>query len=258
MTSPTQPMNGPDLSLPPPRLDGCTALITGATRGIGHAVAIAMARAGAHLILTGRTAGALEELDDEIKTATGRNDSASLITLNLKHGDKIDGLGPALYQRFGKLDVLVSCAGILGTLTPLGHLKTDAWAEALDINLTANMRLIRTLDPLLRLSDAGRAVFVTSGAAAARNAYWGPYAVSKAGLDALVKTYAAEIANTSVRANLLSPGPIRTAMRAKAFPGEDPLTLKTPDDIAPVFVHMAAPSMAENGRTYEYKTGSWA
>jgi NAD(P)-dependent dehydrogenase (short-subunit alcohol dehydrogenase family) len=243
---------------PLPRLDGRIALVTGATRGIGRAVALAYAKAGAHLVLTGRTAGALEELDDEIKSATGNATGSSLITLNLKHGDKIDALGPNLYQRFGKLDIAVSCAGILGTLTPLGHLTMDAWAETLEINLTANMRLIRTLDPLLKRSDAGRAIFVTSGAASGANAYWGAYAVSKAGLDALVKSYAAELGATNVRANLLSPGPIRTAMRAKAFPGEDAMTLRTPEDIAPVFVRMADPALQENGRTFEFKTGMWA
>ena len=241
-----------------PRLDGRIALVTGATRGIGRAVAMAYAQAGAHLILTGRTAGALEELDDEIRAAVGgTREPSSLITLNLKHGDKIDGLGPALYQRFGKLDILVSCAGILGPLTPVGHLTTDQWTEVMDVNLTANMRLIRTLGPLLEKSDAGRGIFVTSGAADAKNAYWSPYAVSKAGLDALVKTYAQEIASSKVRVNLLSPGPIRTAMRAKAFPGEDPLTLKTPEDIAPMFVRLADPALTDNGRIYSIKTGGW-
>ena len=244
----------PDSSLP--RLDGRIALVTGATRGIGRAVAIAYARAGAHLILTGRTSGALEEIDDEVRSASaGKVGGATLITLNLKHGDKIDTLGPMLYQRFGKLDIVAACAGVLGPLTPLGHLTTDAWAEVMDINLTANMRLIRTLDPLLQRSDAGRAIFVTSGAAAANNAYWGPYAVSKAALDALVKTYAHEVANTNVRANLISPGPIRTAMRAKAFPGEDPKTLKTPEDVAPLFVKFADPALSENGRIFDFKTG---
>ena len=242
----------------PLHLDGRIALVTGATRGIGRAVALAYAKAGAHVILVGRTAGALEEVDDEIRAATGRPDGASLITLNLKHGDKIDALGPSLYQRFGKLDLLAACAGVLGTLTPLGHLKTDSWTETLEINLTANMRLIRTLDPLLRRADAGRAIFATSGASSGQNAYWGPYAVSKAGLEALVRTYAQEVANTSVRANLISPGPIRTAMRGKAFPGEDPLTLKTPEDIAPTFLMLADPALAENGRTYDFKLGKWA
>ena len=236
-------------------MDGRIALVTGATRGIGRAVALTYAKAGAHVILTGRTAGALTEVDDEIRTATGK--SATLITLNLKHGDKIDALGPNLYQRFGKLDVVVSCAGILGTLTPIGHLTLDTWNEVMEINLTANMRLIRTLNPLLEKSAAGRGIFVTSGAAQAKNAYWSPYAVSKAGLDALVTTYAQEIANTNVRVNLLSPGPIRTAMRGKAFPGEDPLTLKTPEDIAPTFVTLADPALTENGRIYDFKTASW-
>lgn len=238
-------------------MDGRIALVTGATRGIGRAVALAYAKAGAHLILTGRTSGALTELDDEIRKLTGKADGATLITLNLKHGDKIDALGPTLYTRFGKLDVLVSCAGILGTLSPIGHITTDGWADVMEINLTANLRLIRTLAPLLERSDAGRAIFVTSGAAQARNAYWAPYAVSKAGLDALVKTYAQEVANTNVRANLLSPGPIRTAMRAKAFPGEDAATLRTPEDIAPTFVKLADPALTENGRIYDFKTAGW-
>jgi NAD(P)-dependent dehydrogenase (short-subunit alcohol dehydrogenase family) len=237
-------------------LDGRIALITGATRGIGHAVALSYAKAGAHLILTGRTAGALEELDDIIRKATGKPDGATLLTLNLKHGDKIDAIGPTLYSRFGKLDILVACAGILGPLTPLGHLKTDAWSEVIDINLTANMRLIRTLDPLLQRSDAGRAIFVTSGASTGKNAYWGPYAASKAGLEALVKTYANEVVNTPVRANLISPGPIRTAMRAKAFPGEDAAILKTPDDIAPLFLKLADSALTETGRIFDFKTGA--
>lgn len=234
-------------------LAGRYALVTGATRGIGRAVAVAMAKAGAHVIATGRTAGALEEIDDEIKAAGG---SASLITLNLKHGEKVDALGPSLYERFGRLDVLIGNAGILGPLSPLGHIPTAEFEDVLAINLTANWRLIRTLDPLLRKSDAGRAVFVTSGAALARNAYWGPYAASKAGLEALVKTYAHEVANTAVRVNLVNPGPIRTRMRGKAFPGEDPMTLKTPEDIAPLFVRLALPSFTENGRIHDFATGA--
>lgn len=239
--------------MPAPPFAGRIALVTGATRGIGRAVAVALAKAGAHLILTGRTSGALEEVDDEIRTAGGQ---ATLVTLNLKHGDKIDALGPTLYQRFGKLDVLVGNAGVLGPLSPLGHIPTDAFTETLEINLTANWRLIRTLDPLLQRSEAGRAIFVTSGAASAKNAYWGPYAVSKAGLEALVKTYAHEIASTNVRANLVSPGPIRTRMRAKAFPGEDAMTLKTPDDIAPLFLRLASPDCADNGRVFEFAGGA--
>jgi NAD(P)-dependent dehydrogenase (short-subunit alcohol dehydrogenase family) len=237
----------------PPDLDGRIALVTGATRGIGRAVALALAAAGAQVIATGRTAGALEELDDEILAASGRR--ATLLTLNLKHGEKIDGLGPALHGRFGKLDILVANAGILGPLSPLGHIPTEQFQEVIDINLTANWRLIRTLDPLLKLSDAGRAVFLTSGAALAKLAYWGPYAVSKAGLEALVKTYALEVASTSVRANLVSPGPIRTRMRAKAFPGEDPMTLKTPEELAPLILQRCAPGFVDNGTVFEFKTG---
>jgi NAD(P)-dependent dehydrogenase (short-subunit alcohol dehydrogenase family) len=244
----------------PPTLAGRTVLITGATRGIGRAVALAMAREGAHLILTGRTAGALEEVDDEVravcKAAGLKSEGATLLTLNLKHAEKIDGLGPTLFNRFGKLDAVIANAGVLGSLSPLGHLTNENFLETLEINLTANWRLIRTLDPLLKASDAGRAVFVTSGAASAKNAYWGAYAVSKAGLEALVKTYALECATTSVRANLINPGPIRTRMRAKAFPGEDPMTLKTPEDIAPSFVRFASPTCTENGAIFDFKTGT--
>jgi NAD(P)-dependent dehydrogenase (short-subunit alcohol dehydrogenase family) len=236
-------------------LAGRIALVTGATRGIGRAGAVELSKAGAHLVLTGRTSGALEEVDDEIRSINGAKTGATLVTLNLKHGEKIDGLGPTLLGRFGKLDILVGNAGILGSLTPLAHVTTDAWAEIVEINLTANWRLLRSLDPLLQKSDAGRAIFVTSGAADAQNAYWGPYAVTKAGLEALVKTYAHEVASTKVRANLINPGPIRTRMRAKAFPGEDPMTLKTPEDIAPSFVRFALPSCTDNGRILDFKTG---
>jgi NAD(P)-dependent dehydrogenase (short-subunit alcohol dehydrogenase family) len=237
----------------PKPLAGRVALVTGATRGIGRAVAVAMATAGAHVIATGRTAGALEEVDDEIRAVGGE---ATLLTLNMKHGEKIDALGPTIFNRWGKLDILVANAGILGTLSPLGHLSTDSWAETIEINLSANWRLIRTLDPVLKLSDAGRAMFVTSGAASAKNAYWGAYAVSKAGLEALVKTYAHEVASTNVRANLINPGPIRTGMRGKAFPGEDPMTLKTPTDIAPLFVSLAMPSHTGNGQIHDFATGT--
>jgi NAD(P)-dependent dehydrogenase (short-subunit alcohol dehydrogenase family) len=234
------------------RLAGRLALVTGATRGIGRAVALAFAREGAHLILAGRTAGALEEVDDEVR-ALGA--SATLLTLNLGQGDKIDALGPVLFQRWGKLDILVGNAGVLGPLSPLPHITTEAWNEVLDINLTANWRLIRTLDPLLRRSEAGRAIFVTSGAASGRHAYWGPYAVSKAGLEALVKTYAAEIERSPVRANLINPGPMRTAMRAKAFPGEDPAQLKAPDEVTPLFVKLAEASFMDNGKVFDFQTG---
>lgn len=240
-------------SRPNGRLAGRLALITGATRGIGRAVALAYAREGAQLILVGRTVGALEEVDDEVRALGG---SAALLTLDLKQHDKIDALGPTLYTRWQKLDIVVGNAGVLGPLSPLPHVTADAWNEVMEVNLTANWRLIRTLDPLLRRSEAGRAIFVSSGAAARRRAYWGPYSVSKAALEALVQTYANELADTPARANLINPGPVRTGMRVKAFPGEDPATLKTPEDVTELFVRLAEVSCSDNGRVFNAADGS--
>ena len=220
------------------------ALVTGASRGIGRAAAIALAGQGAHVILSARTAGGLEEVDDEIRRAGG---TASILKLNLSHDDKIDALGPTLYERWRRLDVLVAAGGLLGRLSPLSHMPNEEWEQVLRINLTANWRLIRTLDPLLRRSEAGRAVFVTSRAARKIRAYWGPYAVSKAGLEALVKTYAAEVETTSVKVNLLDPGPTRTAMRAEAYPGEDRAKVKPPEALAPHILRLASPDCTQNG-----------
>jgi NAD(P)-dependent dehydrogenase (short-subunit alcohol dehydrogenase family) len=228
------------------------ALVTGASRGIGRAVALALAQQGAHVVITARTVGALEELDDEIRARGGK---ATLLELDLRKGDKIDQLGPTLYQRWGKLDILIGCAGILGPLSPLHHVTEDAWAAVIDINLSANWRLIRTLDPLLKRAHAGRAVFATSGASSGKDAYWGPYAVSKAGLETLVKTYAQELADTPVRVNLINPGGVRTQMRAKAFPGEDPKTLPAPEDVVPLFLELVSPECTFNGRIVKY--GEW-
>ena len=225
------------------------ALVTGASRGIGRAVAMALAEQGAHVIATARTVGGLEELDDEIRAKGGK---ATLLELDLRNGERVDQLGPTLYQRWGKLDILIGSAGILGPLSPLHHVTEDAWNAVIAINLSANWRLIRTLDPLLKLSEAGRVVFVTSGEADAKNAYWGPYAVSKAGLDALVKTYAQELAESSVRANLVDPGAVRTLMRAKAFPGEDPDTLPAPEELAPLFLELVSPECDFNGRIVKF------
>ena len=214
------------------RLAGKIALVTGASRGIGAAVAKRFAEEGAHLILTARTVGGLEELDDEIKSLGG---SATLVPLDLKKFDEIDHMGAALHQRFGKLDILVASAATLGVLTPVSHMDPHVWEDAVKLNLTSNYRLIRSLDPLLRAADAGRAIFVTSGASRGI-AFWGAYAATKAGLDGLIKCYADEVENTAIRVNLLSPGATRTRMRAAAFPGEDPETLKTPEAITGVFV----------------------
>lgn len=226
------------------------ALVTGASRGIGRAVALALAEQGAHVVAAARTVGGLEELDDEIRARGGK---ATLLQLDLREGAKIDQLGPTLFQRWGKLDILVGNAGILGPLSPLPHVTEDAWNQVIDVNLTANWRLIRTLDPLLKRAEGGRAVFLTSGSASGKYAYWGPYAVSKAGLEALVKTYAHEVANTPVRANLINPGGVRTQMRAKAFPGEDPDTLPGPEELVPLFLELLSLDCERNGEIVSFR-----
>ena len=231
------------------RFAGRIALVTGATRGIGQALALGLARDGAHVIALGRTQGALEEVDDAIKAAGG---TATLIKLDLRRGSDVDGLGPTLYRRFGRLDILFANAAVLGPITPVGHLTDDEWNEVMDVNITANMRLMRTLDPLLRRSDAGRAIFVTSGAASRPKAYFGPYAASKAALDVLVKCYADEMANTAVRVNLANPGATRTGMRAKLMPGEDPMTLPTAEEQAAKFLDLALPGVTANGQLFDF------
>jgi NAD(P)-dependent dehydrogenase (short-subunit alcohol dehydrogenase family) len=235
-------------------LKGKTALVTGASRGIGAAVAKSLAAKGAHVIALARTVGGLEELDDEIKKLGG---AATLVPADLRDYDGLDRMGAALFERFKKLDILVGNAGQLGAISPLGHVDQKVWDETMAVNVTANWRLIRSLDPLLRASDAGRAVFVTSGASTKANAYWGPYAVSKAALDMLVRTYAAETAKTRVKVNLFNPGPIRTRMRAKAMPGEDPMTLEPPEAVAEAIVALCGPDVAQSGALYNYPTKSW-
>ena len=230
-------------------LDGRVAVVTGASRGIGRAAALALAEAGAHVIAVARTQGALEELDDAIRL---REASATLVPLDLTDYDGIDRLGAAINERWRRLDIVVGNAGILGNLMPVGHVTPKVWDQVMAINVTANWRLIRSLDPLLQMSDAGRAVFVSSGAASKCRAYWGPYSVSKAALEALVRTYAAETANTRIRAMLLNPGPLRTSMRAAAMPGEDPETLKTPEDLAPHIVRLASPASEDTGKLYDF------
>ena len=220
------------------------ALVTGASRGIGSAVSVALGELGAHVVLVARTQGGLEEVDDKIRGVGG---TSSLLPLDLTEFDKIDQLGAALFDRYKKLDILIGNAGLLGTLGPIQHLEPKVWEQTLAVNLTANWRLIRSLDPLLRQSDAGRAVFITSTAGQISRPYWGIYAVSKAALEMLVKTYAHEVQKTNVNVNLFNPRGTRTGMRAQAFPGEDPMTLNTPEYIADQIVEMTLPSYSVNG-----------
>ena len=232
--------------------DGKIALVTGASRGLGRAIALALAKQGCHIIATARTQGGLEELDDEVKAAGG---SATLVPMDILDFAGIDRLGAAIFERWKKLDILVGNAGVLGKLTPVPHLDQKVWDEVMAVNVTANYRLIRSMDPLLRMSAAGRAVFITSGHAKSTPAYSGCYSVSKAALEALVKTYAAEVSTTNVRANLFSPGATRTKMRAQAMPGEDPMTLQSADEVAATLVEMCSAEFSENGAVFRYSAG---
>jgi NAD(P)-dependent dehydrogenase (short-subunit alcohol dehydrogenase family) len=227
------------------------ALVTGASRGIGYATARALAKAGAHIVAVARTQGGLEELDDEIRQGGG---SATLVPLNLTDFDGIARLGAALHERHGKLDILVGNAGVAGPSSPLGHIEMKPWNDVLSVNVSANFQLIRCMEPLLRNSEAGRAVFVTSGAASKASAYLGPYAASKAALEALARVWANETASTTLRVNLFNPGPIRTRMRATVFPGEDPMILDSPEQAVEFIVPMCLPSWNETGKLYDYPT----
>src|SRR3954470_3759904 len=237
----------------PQPLTSRIALVTGASRGIGYATARALAKAGAHIVAVARTQGGLEELDDDIRKDGG---SATLVPLNLTDYDGIARLGAALHERHGRLDILVGNAGVAGPSSPLGHIELKPWTDVMAINVTANFQLIRCMEPLLKQSDAGRAVFITSAAAANASAYRGPYAASKAALDTLARAWAQENASTSIRVNLFDPGPVRTRMRASIFPGEDPDTLDTPEQIAEFIVPMCAATWSETGKLFEYRTRS--
>ena len=226
------------------RLAGKIALITGASRGIGAAVARRFAGEGAHLVLAARTVGGLEEVDDAIRAEGG---SATLVPFDLRDFIKIDELAARLFDRWGRLDILVGNAAEFGVFSPLGHIDPATWAEVVDVNLTANWRLIRAMDPLLRAAPAGRLIFVTAGVARGVFPYWGPYAISKAGLEMLVKIYAGEIVKTRVRANLIDPGIVRTRLRARAFPGEDPARLPAPESVTEAFLALALPECTRNG-----------
>ena len=228
----------------PGQLAGKIALITGASRGIGAAVAERFAREGAHLVLIGRTVGGLEETDDRVRAAGG---SATLVPFDLRDFIKIDELAAALYERYGRLDILVGNAGEFGVFSPLGHIDPALWTEIVDLNLTANWRLIRAMDPLLRVADHGRAVFVTTGLARDALPYYGPYAVSKAGLETMVRIYAGEVARTRVRVNLLDPRIARTRLRSRIFPGENPANLPSPESIADAFLPLVLEECARHG-----------
>jgi NAD(P)-dependent dehydrogenase (short-subunit alcohol dehydrogenase family) len=225
------------------------ALVTGATRGIGRAIALELARGGAHIVALARTQGALEALDDEIRAL---GSEATLVPCDLGDFDALDRLGAALFERWGRLDVFVANAGVLGPLSPLAHVDVKDWNRVMAVNVTANWRLIRSVDLLLRASSAGRVLFVTSGAAHKAKPYWGPYAVSKAALDAMARTYAAEVKDCGVTVMIANPGPMRTRMRAQAMPGEDPMSLPAPEDFARKCLPLLAPEWRETGRLYDF------
>ena len=229
------------------------ALVTGASRGIGAATAVELAKAGAHIVAVARTSGALEELDDQIQAA---GSTATLVPLDIKDYDGIDRLGAALYERYRRLDVLIGNAGMLGVTSPLAHVEPKVWEETIAVNVTANWRLIRAMDPLLRAAEAGRAVFISSGVVRHARAYWGPYTTSKAAIEAMTRTYANETISTALRVNLFNPGPIRTKLRAQGMPGEDPMTLDTPDNVAKAMLPLCLPSFQETGRLYDYPSCS--
>lgn len=233
-------------------LEGRIALVTGASRGIGRSAALAFAEAGAHVVALARTTGALEELDDEIRAIGG---SATLVPVDLADADAIERLGPALLERWGRLDILLANAGILGPLAPLTHVSPKEWVQVFDINVSANWRLLKSVEQALKASDAGRAIFLSSGAAHKCLAYWGPYSVSKAALEAMARSYANETQSTALRVMLVNPGPLRTRMRAEAMPGEDPATLRTPEELAPHLVAIAAPGWTETGKIFDFPQG---
>jgi NAD(P)-dependent dehydrogenase (short-subunit alcohol dehydrogenase family) len=237
--------------MPQPLVDRI-ALVTGATRGIGWATALLLAKAGAHVIALGRTQGALEEFDDAVRAAGG---SATLVPLDMRDYAGIYRLAASLNERYRRLDVVVGNAAIAGIRSPLDHVEPQAWEDVMAVNVTANWHLIRAANPLLKRSDAGRAVFISSGAATGARAYGAPYSVSKAALNVLARTYADETAATAVRVNLFNPGPTRTRMRALVMPGEDPMTLPTPEQVAEKIVDLCLPSFTETGRLYDYRAG---
>ncbi|HET7879311.1 MAG TPA: SDR family NAD(P)-dependent oxidoreductase [Acetobacteraceae bacterium] len=229
---------------------GTVALVTGASRGIGAAMAVELARLGAHVVITARTQGGLEETDDAIRAAGG---TATLLPLDLAEGGQVDAIGPSIHQRFGRLDILVHAAGALGRLTPVAHILPDDWAAVLAVNFAATWHLIRTCDPLLRNAPAGRAVFVTDERARAPKAYWGAYGATKAGMEHLVLTWADEVRTTALKVNLFDPGPTATRLRSNAMPGEDPSTVTRPSEVAPVLARLCLPDEMRHGGSIRFQ-----
>jgi NAD(P)-dependent dehydrogenase (short-subunit alcohol dehydrogenase family) len=242
---------------PPPDLTGRIALVTGASRGIGYFIARQMAAAGAHVIAVARTVGGLEELDDEIKAEAARSGkgSATLVPLDLVDMPALDRLGGSIAERWGRLDILVANAGVLGTISPIGHVEAKVFDKVMAVNVTSTWRLIRSVDPLLRKSDAGRAILMSSSSAHSARAYWAPYAASKAAVEALARSWADETKNMALRVNSVNPGATRTAMRAQAVPGEDPATLPHPSEVAAKILPLADPALKETGLIFDVPKG---
>ena len=235
-------------------LDGRIAVVTGASRGIGYHAALALARAGAHVVAVARTVGGLEELDDEIRAGGG---AATLVPVDLKDMPAIDRLGAKIFERWGRLDILLGNAGILGQLSPVGHVPPDVWNDVFTVNVTANWRLIRAVDPLLRQSDAGRAIFISSGAAHDGRPFFSAYSASKAALNALARTYAAEIEKTAIKVSIVEPGPINTALRSQALPGAKPDGVPHPRELAPHLLEMASPDFDRTGQVFDFPARTW-
>jgi len=231
-------------------LEGRVTLVTGASRGIGYASAVALAKAGSHIIALARTQGGLEDLDDAVKAA---GSEATLVPIDLKTPDMLDQLSAVILERWGRLDGLFGNAGLLGDVMPAAQIAPKTFDDVMSVNMTANYRLIRALDPLLRASDAGRALFVTSSVATSRRAYWSAYAAAKAAMETYVSCYAKEVSVTNLKVNILDPGAVRTAMRAKAMPGEDPSVLPNPSDLAPLIVSMLSPSYEQTDGLVRYR-----
>lgn len=234
------------------RLDGKLALVTGASRGIGYHLAKELAERGAHVIAVARTVGGLEELDDEITKAGG---SATLVPLDLTDLPAIDRLGGSIHERWGKLDIMIANAGVLGTISPIGHVEAKVFDKLMTINVSSVWRLIRTTDPLLKLSDAGRALLLSSSVAHSARAYWAPYAASKAAVEVFARSWAEETKQTKLRVHSVDPGATRTAMRAQAVPGEDPDTLPTPAEVAAKIALLCDPAIDETGKLYNVRSG---